>query len=108
MLWPTIEAGRVDALLVEISPVFHDGYPVLVERLVTQGYRAYIMPRLRHDGSAVSLTLAETEGSLLDDLRLWRLDDTYPTAERLRAEVASWHQENVLFIRRYAGEDVST
>lgn len=40
-LWKYV--GHAKHLLVEISPVFSDGYPELVERICEQGYRAEIM-----------------------------------------------------------------
>lgn len=46
-LWARIEAGDVEHLLVEISPVFHDGYPDLVCRLIEVGYEAYSLPEKR-------------------------------------------------------------
>lgn len=37
--WPFID--RVENLYVEISPVFNDGYPKLVDRLVDAGFQAF-------------------------------------------------------------------
>ena len=41
MLIPPLEAGNVDYLLVEVSPVFNDTYPALMERLFGLGYVAF-------------------------------------------------------------------
>lgn len=40
--WDLIEDGLVSNLLVEISPVFKPGYPEMVERLMSVGYRAEV------------------------------------------------------------------
>ena len=44
ILWPAIQAGLVDRLLIEVSPVFHDGYGDVVCDLIQAGYRAYMLP----------------------------------------------------------------
>ena len=41
MLTPTLEAGNVDYLLMEVSPVFNDTYPALMKRLFGLGYVAF-------------------------------------------------------------------
>lgn len=47
VLWPSIRAGLVDHILIEVSPVFAGYYPGLVRALVTAGYRAYLIPDKR-------------------------------------------------------------
>jgi len=41
MLTPPLEAGNVDYLLMEVSPVFNSTYPALMERLFGLGYVAF-------------------------------------------------------------------
>lgn len=41
-LWPHISLGRVNHMLVEVSPVFNEGYPELVERICSEGYTAEV------------------------------------------------------------------
>lgn len=40
-LGPALQEGRVEELVVEISPCFNDRYPALVERMRAWGYEAY-------------------------------------------------------------------
>ena len=40
-LGPALQEGRVEELVVEISPCFNDRYPALVERMRGWGYEAY-------------------------------------------------------------------
>lgn len=44
ILWPSISAGLVEHILMEISPVFSEGYPELVTSIMQAGYRAYMLP----------------------------------------------------------------
>lgn len=41
-LWRFVESGQVRNLFVEISPVFRDGYPELVERICEAGFSATV------------------------------------------------------------------
>lgn len=47
VLWPAIEAGMLDFLLMEVSPVFADYYPELAQRILDAGYRAWRLPPKR-------------------------------------------------------------
>jgi hypothetical protein len=88
MLWPSIDEGLVDHLLIEISPVFNDSYPDLVVRLLEAGYDAYVMPDKRTPPVPFEQFPRDLESTKL----VWSLD-------KVRDEVASWHQHNVLFSR---------
>lgn len=88
MLRPSIEAGLVDHLLIEVSPVFAGYYPELVADLVDVGYRAYTLPpRQRPPVSLIDLACLEP----------YRID-TF-TRGVLMKLVESWHQEDVFFVR---------
>lgn len=87
ILWPSIVAGLVDHLLIEVSPVFSDGYPELVTSIIRADYRAYMLP-----GKAIPPH---------------RLDD--PERDLMPLEVkhigpalASWSQEMMWFRREDA------
>lgn len=43
ILAPSIDAGQVDHILLEVSPVFGDGYPDLVADLMDRGYDAALV-----------------------------------------------------------------
>lgn len=89
MLWSAIENGRVDRLMVEVSPVFDSYYPDLVADLVGVGYRAYTLPgKVRPPVSFEDPAAA---------LAPYRIDDL--GAGPLKALVAGWHQEDVWFVR---------
>lgn len=45
VVWPLIDAGLVDHLLVELSPVFNDSYPALVEQIRAVYPRAWLSYR---------------------------------------------------------------
>lgn len=47
LLFPALAEQRVDHLLIEVSPVFHGGYPDLVLGLIDLGYVAYALPPKR-------------------------------------------------------------
>jgi hypothetical protein len=44
IMWPAISNGKVDHILMEVSPCFGPGYPELVEKLRRAGYRVYALP----------------------------------------------------------------
>lgn len=88
ILWPSIEASRVGAIMVEVSPVFDSYYPDLVCGLIESGYDAHLMPPKAHPPHVIRH---------LSDLP--RLDGT--TAD-IMTTVEGWHQEDVLFVRRDA------
>lgn len=75
MLTPLLAARRIHHLVVEISPVFNDTYPDLVENIAGHGY-----------------DVAVIDGCAPDALR------PLPAAGR-RDYVAGLHQENFLFTR---------
>jgi hypothetical protein len=44
MLAPLLAAGAVEHVLMEISPVFNDSYPQIMQRMAGWGYQAYMLP----------------------------------------------------------------
>lgn len=92
MLGPSIDAGLVDHMLIEISPCFDDYYPDLVVDLVVRGFRSYQLPPKRRPPHAFS--------AFPDDLDAGRLD--LMSESRLRDLVGSWTQEDVWFTREGA------
>lgn len=92
ILWPSIEAGLVDHLLIEISPCFADYYPDLVCDLIDADYEAYLLPPKQ----SPPLSLDDPE----HDLAPFRLDTLMRST--LRELVASWRQEDCWFKRRGA------
>lgn len=86
-LWPAIEEGRLDFMMMEVSPCFHEGYPELVQRVVGAGYRAYALPPKRQP----PWPLDDPE----HDMEAGRLD----TLTGMRDLIAGWHQEDVWFAR---------
>lgn len=92
MLWPSIEAGRLDHMLMEVSPCFAEGYPELVRKMIDAGYEAYMLPEKHRPPWALD--------DLPHDLADWRLDSL--SGGDIEAFVASWHQEDVWFAREGA------
>lgn len=89
ILWPLIEAGLIDHLLVEVSPVFDDYYPELVVDLLDAGYFAYRLPP-KH---VPPIDLSDP------DLFPAKLIQLGGDRDVVRMNVASWHQEDVWFRR---------
>lgn len=87
VLWPLIEQGLVDHLLVEVSPVFHDGYPAMCRDLVEAGYRMRVIPDKAMPPPP------------MDDLPHDLGPDLGSDVPAMVAEVAGWHQKNVWFHR---------
>lgn len=83
ILRPALEAGLVDHVLMEVSPVFSPGYPALVQSVVDLGYEAYTLP-------PKALPPHPLEDPALD---------LTPLVSNLEAVVGSWHQESVWFKR---------
>lgn len=84
MLSPTLEARNVDYLLMEVSPVFNDTYPDLVEQIAGYGYDVYVIP---HSAPRVDNPLETLMRHLLVE-------------QDRRSVVAAFHQEDLLFARR--------
>jgi len=91
MLWPSIEAGLVDRLLIEISPCFDSYYGDLVLDLLDAGYAAY---RLPEKGQAVGH--GDFDGSERS-LAAWHLDEMLIDIPRW---IAGLWQEDLVFIRQ--------
>lgn len=83
------EQGRVNYALLEISPVFNDTYPDLACEIADLGYRPHMVPHKRWEHSDA---FGESPLAVLTALC------EIPRGE-LAATVASWSQENMLFIR---------
>ena len=81
-LLPIIDS--IDAMLIEISPVFHDRYVDLAFDLVKMGYEPYEIPPKHRPPTVLNE---------LEDLRPFHLD------RRALNEIPVWHQKNVLFVR---------
>src|ERR1700730_4679399 len=86
ILHPSLEAGLVDHVLMECSPVFAPGYGELVESVMALGYVAYTLPPKA--------------------IPPHRLKDPERDLTRLTGDVAgtvnAWHQESVWFRRELA------
>lgn len=90
VLWPAIEAGRLDHMLMEVSPCFADGYPELVQRMIDAGYRAYALPEKHQPPWGLD--------DLPRDLDEWRLDGL----PDLAALIQGVPQQDVWFAREGA------
>lgn len=80
-----IDEDVVDFLLVEISPVFHDRYPQLVVDLM-EHFEARLLPE-KCPNPAPFESIAD-------------LDRLEGSEGDIREEVASWHQRDVVFVRK--------
>ncbi len=93
-LAPSIDAGLVDHLMIEVSPVFKRDtdptyYPDLVCDLIDAGYEAYLLPSKSRPPRPFT-TAADYLAPYRFD-QLWRAD--------LRAMIEGWHQEDCWFRR---------
>lgn len=82
---------RVDFMLIEVSPVFDEGYPELVASLIETGFTAYLVPTKEMPPARLEI--------LPLDLERW---DMGTDLDHVRETVGSWHQQNVLFVRHGA------
>lgn len=89
ILWPLIENGMVDHMLIEVSPVFDDYYGDLVARIIDVGYDALLLPPKGQPSWSLS--------NPAEDLQPGRLDRA-----GIEATVNGWHQENLWFVRHGA------
>jgi hypothetical protein len=91
MLQPAIDAGFVDHMLIEVSPVFKPGdhYPDLVADLVASGFECYMLPPKRHPAWPYDDAHSYLEPYRIDSLG----------TDSLRAMVRGWHQEDLWFHR---------
>lgn len=92
-LWPRItdgdHGGDVDHLLIEISPVFHDGYPKLVTDLIEVGYDAYLLPDKATPPHRLVDLPRDLHAGLLNGIPLGQVRDL----------IAGLHQVNIWFAR---------
>lgn len=86
VLWPSIEAGLVDHLMVEVSPCFAGYYGRLVAELMDAGYEAFVLPPKR----IPPVDLADPAAAL----GRYRLE-----RDGVEATVGGWRQEDCWFKR---------
>lgn len=84
-LEPFIEDDALPFILMEVSPVFNDSYPDLVADLIDRGYEAYLMPPKANPPHQIT--------------SLANLVPEHVSRIGVREVVASWHQEDVLFVK---------
>lgn len=86
-----IGGHKIKYLIMEVSPVFNDTYPALVETIAGQGYDVYEIPN-----AAKAATIEEfATAPLASTIKYCAVP-----AEGRKEYVASLHQENFLFVRR--------
>lgn len=87
MLGPAIDAGTVDHLMLEVSPVFTSGdayhYPRLLASLAASGFELYELPPKQHHPRPFTTAREYLESMRLDARPGWQ------------DEVAAWHQADV-------------
>lgn len=91
MMADLIGGHRIKYIIMEISPVFNDTYPSIVETIAGQHYDVYQLP----NGQSVQ-ALEEFDSAPLETV----LKHCAVPAEGRKEYVASLHQENFLFVRR--------
>jgi hypothetical protein len=85
MLFRSFPLSSIDYMMIEISPVFHDRYPAMVRRIMEAGFAAGVLP----------------EKSLHPPPFNGVVDLAYSDNPAVFSEwVATWHQQNVLFVRK--------
>jgi hypothetical protein len=88
-MWDLFDVGSVTHCLMEVSPVFNDSYPALIDRLVGIGYECWVLPEKQADPPP------------LDDTREWLEDHCLPLhvahAKQRGEWVAKQHQFNAVF-----------
>lgn len=99
ILWPMLEKGAVDHLLIECSPVFADYYGDLVVDLIEVGYNAWRLPEKKRppgrlDGLNRGLRSFAIHDPVTDEIVC-----TGGSLAAVRNEVNNLHQENFLFSR---------
>jgi hypothetical protein len=82
ILGPLLDAGLLDYLLIEISPVFHDDYTEMWYILDEYDMRPFRLPGKQHPPA-----------------RLRGFQDLTPIDAPAAVEILTGHQENVLFVR---------
>lgn len=92
ILSPALDAGLVEHLLIEITPVFDSYYPDLVAGLAERGYEVFMLPPKQRP----PVELDHPDVALIP----WRLDTLGDAA--MRATVASWDQAMCWFKHKQA------
>jgi hypothetical protein len=89
MIDPLLGANKVERLMIEVSPVFDDYYPQMVTDLMFgYGFRAFLLPPKQHP--AIQIT---------GDPNELVTNELHGSVPEIKAQVASWHQEDVSFVR---------
>lgn len=92
MIDPLLGQRKINYLLIEVTPIFNDSYPALVEKIAGYGYDVYLVP---HKG------WEHTKAYGKQPLAVLRRHGTLPgPGEGLAQMVATYRQENLLFVRR--------
>lgn len=75
-----IDEGRIDRILMEISPVFNDSYGAILRRLIDAGYAVFTVPDKQHPPANASHTeeWLRTFGTALHGMRDRLLDEWLP------------------------------
>lgn len=89
MLGDLLVANKLKYLIMEVSPVFNDTYPDLVEKIAACGYDVYQIP------SNLQEPLVDPLKTVVRDYEL--------KPEGRREYITGLHQENLLFVRRDNG-----
>ena len=88
MLSSYLQDKTIDHMMIEVSPCFDDYYPNLVTSIMRMGYRAFMLPPKRRP----PIQLDTPEVAL----------KPYELVHNVKTRVASWHQEDVWFMREDA------
>lgn len=91
-LWPSIEAGKVAHLMVEVTPSFAEWYPDLVCDLIDAGYLAFELPPKQTPPAILEELPRDLMPGYLNDL----------SRVVLRRTVEGWDQRNIWFAREDA------
>ena len=91
-LWPWFEDGTITHCMMEVSPCFNDGYPLLLRSLFDLGYVGHVMPRKHLKSKPVG-------GDLYRYLSIYgrRLDNLPQPA--LNAWIIRQHQFNAVLFK---------
>jgi hypothetical protein len=92
MIEPLLAKGKINYLLIEVTPLFNDRYPALVEKIAQYGYEVYMVP---NKGWEYTQAYGENPLAVLRQYR--KLPEP---GQGLRDVVERCAQENLLFVRR--------
>lgn len=86
MLQPVLDREQVDFMVIECSPVFHDGYPALVQQLMDYNMIPHTLPEKRQPPRRLT-GIAD----LMPDYQMWSAD-----------QIADYPQTDLVFVRKGA------